>query len=353
MQSELLSEIKELIGEILNKEHVNPIKHRIHETNYSFQFACPYCGDSERDAKKARAHIFMDSLGYHCYNCEHHTNVYHFFKDYGVKMQSTQDMITVLDYIKNSATKGGKWSKTFEFDVFQELVELGIPKVQFMKLFHLWEITPNTFAYSWLKDRLLHNHLNTIVWQPKTKNIWVLNMNRNDIVIGAQMRTTYQYAKSKYYTYDIQKIYEETGLVREIENIPNWSHINQVSTLFNILKVDLTTPFNVFEGPFDSMFMKNSIATCTAGKDVEIFNELPTTRFVYDNDRTGLKKSTEKVKDGKQVFMWTKFLKDFKIREHIKDLNDLILYAYKNNDLNMIKSIPKYFSKTKFDLMHV
>ncbi len=352
MKEDLLFEIKDLVGEVLQKEHLNPIKHNIYETNYSFQFACPYCGDSHTDAKKTRGHIFVDSLQYHCYNCEHHTNVYQFFKDFGVKMQSTQDMINVLDYIKH-ATKKTKWKKTFEFEVFQELIELGIPKNKFMGLFSLWDIKEGTFAYDWLKGRLLHNFLDRIVWQPKTKSIWVLNMNSDDIVVGAQMRTTYKGASSKYYTYDIEKIYKETGLVDDLENAPDWTYINQISTLFNILRVDLTRPFNVFEGPFDSMFMQNSIATCTAGKDVELFNELPTTRFVYDNDVTGSKKSIEKVRLGKQVFMWNKYIKDFGVEGYIKDLNDLILYAYKTKNLGMVKSIPNYFSKTKFDLMHV
>ena len=63
--------------------------------------ACPYCGDSHKDDTAKRGNIFWDTLQYHCYNCNHHTNLYTFLKhifDFYLKWRN--DIDEILNNVK-------------------------------------------------------------------------------------------------------------------------------------------------------------------------------------------------------------------------------------------------------------
>ena len=74
---------------------------------------------------------------------------------------------------------------------------------------------------------------------------------------------------------------------------------------------------------------------------------------MFDNDKTGKKKMIEKLKKGRSVFMWQKFLQDFKLDKYdIKDLNDLMLKCYElKNDAH--KKINDYFTSSQLDLWYI
>ena len=75
---------------------------------------------------------------------------------------------------------------------------------------------------------------------------------------------------------------------------------------------------------------------------------------MLDNDETGLKKSIEKLRSGKQVFMWNKYLKDKKIDKYnIKDLNDLVKVCYNKKIPLSLSSLEEYFTNDKLDLRYV
>jgi hypothetical protein len=109
----------------------------------------------------------------------------------------------------------------------------------------------------------------------------------------------------------------------------------------------------VFEGTIDAKFMSNSIALCTVGRSVEQFADIPTIRYMFDNDTSGKKAMMSLLKSGKEVFMWSKFMSDHKLQEYkIKDLNDLVLVCYKNK-LDAYKYIINYFSSNPLDSFYV
>ena len=104
----------------------------------------------------------------------------------------------------------------------------------------------------------------------------------------------------------------------------------------------------------DAMFVSNSIALCTVGRDTLKLDSIETTRYMLDNDKAGLKKTIEKLKKGKSVFMWSKYLKDKKLDKYnIKDLNDLIKECYKNSVKLSMSNLEEYFTDNKLDLRYV
>ena len=99
--------------------------------------------------------------------------------------------------------------------------------------------------------------------------------------------------------------------------------------------------------------MHNSIALATAGRSTEEFDEMATVRYMFDNDATGKKKMIEKLKKGRPVFMWSKFLDDFKLDTYnIKDLNDLMKVCYQQKS-DAWKQIENYFTSSDLDLWYV
>ena len=130
--------------------------------------------------------------------------------------------------------------------------------------------------------------------------------------------------------------------------------LNKLSTLFNIMRIDMTRPVTIFEGPLDAMFMANSIALATAGRSTTELDEIPTTRYMFDNDETGKKKMLEKLKRGKGVFMWSKFLGDYKLNTYnIKDLNDLVLKCFELKQVEPLKKLDDYFTTSKLDALYL
>ena len=131
------------------------------------------------------------------------------------------------------------------------------------------------------------------------------------------------------------------------------NNLTKISTLFGIMQLNFQRPITMFEGPLDAKFMTNSLALATAGRSTDDFDEIPTVRYMFDNDATGKKKMTEKLKRGRPVFMWSKFLKENGLDTYnIKDLNDLMLKCFELK-IDAHKKIDQYFTSSQLDLWYV
>jgi hypothetical protein len=155
-------------------------------------------------------------------------------------------------------------------------------------------------------------------------------------------------------TYDIEKIYQEMKLplsASEEELVA----LKKLSTLFGIMNANFQADVTVFEGPMDALFMSNSIALASVNRSTEELDEIPTIRYMFDNDEAGKGKMLEKLKKGKSVFMWSKFIEEAnldKYPDRIKDLNDLVIVSWKNKIKNLGKII-NYFTDSKLDAYYL
>jgi hypothetical protein len=129
--------------------------------------------------------------------------------------------------------------------------------------------------------------------------------------------------------------------------------INKMSMLFGIMQVDMSQDFTIFEGPIDAKFMRNSVGITGVKKKVSEFDEIPTARYMFDNDIEGKRKMIEKATAGQRVFMWKKFLEDYHIpSKKVKDLNDLVMYEY-NNRTGCLPNINSYFTTSSLDIIYL
>jgi len=346
LTEELKDKIRYALKQVVSQVHPEPNKKLLKDMHGRITCACPYCGDSHSDDTKKRGNIFWDTLQYHCYNCSYHTNLYSFLKDHEVKLATSDDSFMVIDYIKQNKIQVNSES-VLKHDALRKVQELSIDIDTFKAKFKAKVIEPGDWIWFQLKDRLLHNRVDDFLYSEKEHRLWILNFGADNKIIGAQTRRMKGYGQ-RYLTYDLPKLYEEMGQPLELSN-EELTSLTKVSTLFGIMQLNFQRPITIFEGPLDAKFMANSLALATAGRSTDDFDEIPTVRYMFDNDVTGKKKMAEKLKKGRPVFMWSKFLKENGLDT---DLNDLILKCFELK-IDAHKKIDQYFTSSQLDLWYV
>jgi len=350
LTNELKEKIKLALKKLVVQEHSAPNKQLLKNMPGRITLACPYCGDSHNDDTKKRGNMYWDTLQYHCYNCNQHASVHSLLKDHHIKLDVAEDTFTIIDYIQQNKAKVNP-DDTMKHEVMVLADQHAIEVEDFKKHFGATAVEPGDWVWFKLKDRLLHNRADEFLYSKKGHKLWILNFTSSGKIMGAQIRKM-KGGGTRYLTYDLSKLYEEMG--RELELEPDTlASVNKASTLFGIMKVNFQQSVTLFEGPIDAKFMHNSIALASAGRSTEEFDEMATVRYMFDNDETGRKKMAEKLRKGRPVFMWTKFLKETELDKYnIKDLNDLMIKCYELKSAAH-KKINDYFTSSHLDLWYV
>jgi hypothetical protein len=249
--------------------------------------------------------------------------------------------------------------------------KLAIPKTIFFKVNKL--VSPYKVKHP--SDYLHYRKIGIKDWRyfaykESTKELYILNLNQNDRVIGYQIRQLDSKSKKpRYLTRSLSKIYYEmfgkdlNGVVERllgemsngqvyieqedgIENIV--ANIDKLSGLFNVMNVDMRKPLTIVEGPIDSLGIDNCIALQGATKMNNYFDDIEDVRYLFDNDDVGKKHSITKLKEHKNVFLWDKYLKLIKSYDKVKDINDLMRLDKFKNDV-----FDKCFSNNELDIIMI
>jgi hypothetical protein len=114
---------------------------------------------------------------------------------------------------------------------------------------------------------------------------------------------------------------------------------------YNLNFINKNSPYYIFEGGIDSMFVANAVATGGATK-LERFLEDIDSKFhknaiiVFDGDKDGIRKSFKMLKRGFRVFVWSKEMlalaEDGKI-----DMNMLVTKGFFDDVMNELGQIPE------------
>jgi hypothetical protein len=284
-----------------------------------FNFRCPICGDSETHKNKTRGYIYEKkgkSL-FHCHNCNATMSVSNFIKTVdqilysemqlekmkGEKSPEQTDLESFVDkmkkpvFLKMGPLKGLKKVSQLSPDHrVKKLVDARkIPTPYHAKLFscpNFKNYTNNLVPYKFDAESLVRDETRLL--------IPFIDANKN---VHAYQGRALGESKVKYITI----VLDET-----------------VPKVYGLDTVNFDKPVYVVEGPIDSMFINNSIAT--AGGDlVSALGPLQSSKssmvIVYDNEprsRDTIKKLDKAIMQGYNVVIWPENL------EH-KDINDMVL----------------------------
>jgi len=334
-----LDKIKTHIQCVLDQTFVNPNKRKIEDFNSRFNFACPYCGDSTTDSFKKRGNLYFKNMSYKCFNCGIKMSLYSFIKEYKDKCNLNDVDLYAIRNFQSDVDFRNISTVRLNFLDLDDIRKYSLTKEKLKEYLGFTEIN-NTNCETFLLNRYQNNN-NNFLYQPKTNSLVILN-GIDDIIIGYQIRPLKQ---KKYFTYKLSTIYKECDL--DIND--SVSKLDNISSIFNILNINFDRNVTVFEGPMDSFLYDNSIALSGAHNVLDF--EIENMQYWFDNDETGKKKAISKIKEGNKIFLWKKYLNDNSIMEHIKDLNDLIIYS-KNNGIKLLP-FDNYFSNNKLNIIHV
>lgn len=336
------AEIEDILRRRFGHEKV---KHECHEKHDRLNFACPYCGDSATDTWKKRANVYQEGYNFHCFNCGEHTTYEKFLKDFDKEVNPSERGFLKEQHQKFAKASVGSGNlDPYMFLNLSHVEKWAVDRVELIKRMGYTEAR-GTKIEMYLKKRMQMD-MNRFAWNQKAQKLLIFNLNPDGTkVLGFQIRNFY--AKPKYLTFKLERIYKEImGL--DIPEDETFDYANSVSITFGIMNLDVNRPITVFEGPLDAFLFDNAVAVCSVKNDFPI--DIPV-RWFYDCDKSGKEASLNKIKDGIPVFLWKKFLQESNTGINtVKkiDLTDIIVYSIRKK--LKLPSFENYFSKSKYDV---
>jgi len=287
-----------------------------------YNFRCPYCGDSQKRKNKARGYLFKikNDFVYKCHNCGVGRTLSNFLKDQDTFLHDQY----VMEKFKEGKTGKGTTTSNPKFN-FQE-PKFSKKNEKGVDLEKISDLNISHPAREYLEQRGIKD-LDYFYYCPKFKawtnskkkvfdnlrqdspRIIIPFRNKEGELFGYQGRSLAPKAKIRYITIMLD------------EDQPK---------IFGQDRVDYNQRLFITEGPFDSMFIKNSLAM--AGSDVSLSQFEKDTVFVFDNEprNTEIVAKYEKViKAGYSVVIYQRSIKE-------KDLNDMFLAG--RNVQNIVES---------------
>ena len=276
-----------------------------------YNFRCPYCGDSQKRKDKARGYLFKkkNDYVYKCHNCGVGRTLSNFLKDNNRMLYDEYVMERYRAGLtgKNTQTASPKFE--FKKPVFKK-------SEQDIHLQRISELNNSHLARQYLEQRKIED-LDYFFYCPKFKE-WT-NKQKETF---SDMRGDGPRIILPLYTAD-KKLFGFQG--RSLSKATKLRYITVIldenqPKLFGLDKINLNETIYITEGPFDSTFIRNSVAMC--GSDVHVdrrvFRDIV---WVYDNEprnREIIKQMYSVIDKGYNIVIWPDDLKQ-------KDINDMIL----------------------------
>jgi len=276
-----------------------------------YNFRCPVCGDSKKHKNKARGYLYAvkNNTNFKCHNCGASLSLNNFLKEMDVTLHKQY----VLEKFKSGNTGGNFVVKEPDFNFEKPKFkpkppELDLPKasdnVASATYLERRKIDPNKFYYaekfkSWTNTKVRNTFGQSDLKYDEPRIIIPLYYQSN--LIGFQGRSLGP-SKVKYITIMID---DEAPKIYGLDNIRR------------------DAPVYITEGPFDSTFLRNSIAMCGADGDVGKWG-VSTPTWVYDNEPRN-KEITTRISNtidrGESVVIFPNHVTQ-------KDINDMVLAGH-------------------------
>ena len=279
-----------------------------------YNFRCPLCGDSQKHKNKARGYFYQikTNTNYKCHNCGASLSFNNFLK----QIDSTLHKQYTLEKFKDGFTGKGfvveEPKLEFKKPVFKSKLDLPraseIPAAK--KYLEKRKVDSTQFYYAAKFKEWVNTKKQTFDFIKKDESRIIIPMydtERN--LIGFQGRSLVPNSV-KYITVMLQK------------NAPK---------IYGLDKINPDKTVYVVEGPFDSTFVKNSIALCGSDGDMAHLKGSDIV-FVYDNEPRNkeiLQRIERCIDRGERVIIWPRGIEE-------KDINDMVLSGH--NVMSILES---------------
>ena len=281
-----------------------------------YNFRCPYCGDSQKHKNKARGYIYQNKADYNfkCHNCGMTRSFTYFLKD--------RDQPLYDEYIMERYKEGltGKGTVTPE-------PKFTFPQPKFRKkdicdeLTKISELNTTHRAKKYLINRGINEDTlsklyycpNFKEWTNKHKKTFE-NTKHDDQRIIIPLR----HSDGQLFGYQGRSL-DPTSKMRYITVMLD----EDAPKLYGLEKINTQKPIYILEGPFDSLFVENSVAMCGSDVDIRSFGWSDYI-WVFDNEprnREIVSRIERCINRGDKVVIWPSHIQE-------KDVNEMILAKY-------------------------
>ena len=275
-----------------------------------YNFRCPICGDSQKNKSKTRGYLYAikANVNYKCHNCGASMSLNNFIKqiDTVIAKQYSFEKFKDGHTGRNFVTE----EPTFNFEAPKFKKKLDLPKASTVPIAKLYlekrKLNPTKFYYAdkfkaWTNS-LKETFENVDYDEPRI----IIPLYYKDDLVGFQGRSLGP-NKVKYITVMIN------------DNAPK---------IYGLDEIKKESPVYITEGPFDSSFIKNSIAMCGADADVYKWG-VSDPVWIYDNEPRNneiVKRISNTISKGDKVVIWPSNINE-------KDINDMVLSGHNVQEL--------------------
>ena len=290
-----------------------------------FNFRCPFCGDSQKHLHKARGYVYRkkNDYFYKCQNCGVGHTMYNFINllDANMIKEYSMERYTNGETGNQNYQKPEKQELKFEAPVFKKKrVEIDLPKIIDLPMDHyaskycigrkIPEATYNTLYYAHdfkiFIDELLPDHGKEL---KKDDPRLIIPFYDTDGTLLAVQGRSLRDSKIRYITI---KLAEES------------------IKIFGLDRVNLEEKIYVTEGPIDSLFLPNAVATADANL-ANAVNYIPREKLVLVFDNEPRNKDICKIMDKAienhfAICIWPEMMQE-------KDVNDMILSGFTSDEI--------------------
>lgn len=288
-----------------------------------WNFRCPLCGDSEKNKWKMRGYLKADGnhYYYYCHNCAQSRT----FEEFLEQTQPSLYDEFIIEKLKN---KGYTPKETFSkrdpiISQPDLLLNFDLPKIN--------QLSSTHSARQYISDRCI------------PKSFWSDLYYAEDWVAFAS-----EYFPEKYSDSSVKEKRIVIPLREKNKNIfafqgrslganPNFTlryitlvFDKEMPKLYGLDRININKTWYVCEGPFDSMFVDNCLATCGGNiqSELKTFNANKDLGvIIYDNEPRNpdiVKLLYRSINDGYNVVIWPEEIKQ-------KDINDIFLEKISND----------------------
>jgi len=289
-----------------------------------FNFRCPFCGDSQKHLHKARGYVYRKKNDYYykCQNCGVGHTMYNFINllDANMVKEYSMERYTNGETGNQNYPKPEKKELKFETPVFKKRKEINLPKIVDLSMDHyaaqycigrkIPEATYNTLHYAndfkQFIDELLPDHGKELKEDDPRLIIPFYDIDGTLLAVqGRSLRDS----KIRYITI---KLAEES------------------IKIFGLDKVNKEEKVYVTEGPIDSLFLPNAVATADANL-ANAVNYIPREKLVlvFDNEPRNkdiCKLMDKAIENHFAICIWPEMMQE-------KDINDMILSGFTGDEI--------------------
>jgi len=300
--------------DMIDSKYINLVSSRLQKFKRVkadlYNFRCPICGDSQKNKSKTRGYLYAikANVNYKCHNCGASMSLNNFIKhvDPVIAKQYSFEKFKDGHTGRNFVTE----EPIFKFEAPKFKQKLDLPKASDNAIAKLYlekrKLNPTKFYYAdkfkaW--SNTLKETFDSVEYdEPRI----IIPLFYKDNLVGFQGRSLGP-NKVKYITVMIS---------------------DSAPKIYGLDEIETNSSVYITEGPFDSTFIKNSVAMCGADADVRKWG-ISDPVWIYDNEPRNVeivKRISNTISKGDKIVIWPSNIVE-------KDINDMVMSGHNVQEL--------------------